>query len=78
MTAPPPAVHQCAPEAGRAHHAAYTAHHLFPGPVGEQLADDLFDWAKGGWRYDQSGRGLALIVDIETRAHAHTLGRTHP
>lgn len=78
MTAPTPAVLQCAPEAGRAHNAAYTARTLFPGPIGEQLCDDLIDWANGGWRYDQSGRGMALIVDIETRGQAKALGRTHP
>ena len=66
------------PEYNRACDCASLAKTLFPGPIGDQLYDDLVDWAKDGWRFDHRGRGPALMVDIEARAHARALGRTYP
>ena len=78
MTATTYDVCQSAPEAGRAYTCASLAKTLFPGPLGDQLWDDLIDWAKTGWRYDCRGRALALMADLEARGHAHALGRPYP
>jgi hypothetical protein len=67
-----------APEVVRATLCARHARTLWPGPIGEQLSDDLEEWAKGGWRYDVRGRGPALMADIEARHRALTLGLEHP
>ena len=78
MTATTYDVCQSAPEAVRAQTCASLAKTLFPDAIGEQLFDDLIDWAKTGWRYDHRGRGLRLMSAIEARAHAHALGRPYP
>ncbi len=70
--------YQTCPESARVWACASLAKTLFPDAIGDRLYDDLVDWEKDGWRFDFRGRGPALMADIEARAKARALGRTHP
>lgn len=51
--------------AGRLHRAATKAENVYPGPVGECVANELRDRARFPYLPDQGGRVHALLVEIE-------------
>lgn len=66
-TTAPPAPHQLTADQVRALNASHVAFVVLPGPVGELVSRELVAWADYAHRFDQVGRGLALIADIEQR-----------
>lgn len=48
----------------RVRKAAFHATHLYPGPVGEALSRELWDWEKWGWRFGGDGLIARLVEHI--------------
>lgn len=59
-----------APDRGRVRAAAERALAVYPGPVGETLADVLEQWAEFGYRFGAGSRMGALVEKIEAKEKA--------
>jgi hypothetical protein len=60
----------------RALNASHLALTVLPGPVGELAFRELQAWAEWGHRLDMTGRGMALVADIERRHRELVAERT--
>lgn len=54
----------------RARLAAHRAHQVYPGPVGQLIAQELYAWDEFGFRLDLRPGGLMLrLIDHVLEAH---------